>query len=198
MKHGLNTDKNKNTKENMSKRIKVPIDTVISRDEAEALVTDIANCENNRRKLQAQLDQEKLELESRYAASFELLDEQVQQNRDALKGWADQNPQLFEKKKSYDFACGTVGFRTGMPALKPLNKNWNMDKALQATMQHLPNFIIGKPVIDSAGLIAQREDPDIIAQLPKCGLRIVQQETFYVDPKLADTDARVSVTTEAK
>ena len=183
----------------MSKnRIKVEIDTIITREEADALVADIAGCENNRRVIQAKLDKEKLELESKYASEFELIDERVKQDRDALKGWAGQNPQLFEKKKSYEFACGTVGFRTGMPALKPLNKSWNMDKALQATMQHLPNFIIGKPVIDSAGLIAQREDPDIIAQLPKCGLRIVQQETFYVDPKLADTDARVSVTTEAK
>ena len=94
------------------------------------------------------------------------------------------NPEEFGKARSIQFTAGAVGFRTGMPRLALLNRSWTWEKSLASMEQLLPGFIRHKPEIDAAALINQRGEEFLQLALPKCGLKVVQDQGFYLDPKL--------------
>ena len=83
-----------------------------------------------------------------------------------------------------------VGFRTGTPKLALLNRQWTWEKVLAAVRQLLPNFIRETPTVDKEALIAQRDDQNLQYALPLCGMKIVQDESFYVEPKIEEVETR--------
>ena len=92
-------------------------------------------------------------------------------------------------------AHGTIGFRTGTPKLKTL-KGFTWASALELVKRILPGYIReGEPTIAKDKLLADREadevfinvgDGDTVSMaeaMKGCGLQVVQEETFYVEPK---------------
>ncbi len=88
---------------------------------------------------------------------------------------------------------GTLGFRTGTPALKLLSRAWNWQKVLEACQFILPAFIRNKPEIDKEQIIAQRDE--LREFLPKVGLKVDQGESFFVEPKLTEVETRQAIVT---
>lgn len=173
----------------MSKnRIKISLQLIRSRDEAEAVMHELANIANNKRKLVAKMDTEVLAAQSRYAAGIEQCEAEARAKTDALRMWAESNPQEFGKKKSIEFLAGVLGFRTGTPKLALLNRAWNWDKVTEAVCSFLPNFVRNKPEVDKEAILGQRDEEAIQAILPRVGLKVVQDESFYAEPKLTDAD----------
>lgn len=118
---------------------------------------------------------------------------------DVLQSFATENQaELFTKKKSLEMAHGTIGFRTGTPKLKTL-KGFTWASALQLAKKFLPfTYIRQTEEIAKDKLLADREmdeiavydtptgDPRIVSMkeaLAVCGIQVVQDETFYVEPK---------------
>lgn len=86
---------------------------------------------------------------------------------------------LFGKLKSAASSLATFGFRTGNPKLVLLNRKWKWDDVLAA--------LKGK---ERTELIRRKEeaDKDALKKLPDdelagFGLRIDQDETFFIEPK---------------
>jgi phage host-nuclease inhibitor protein Gam len=173
-----------------STRIKETITAPATRAEAEALMNEIALTVNNQRKLTAQMDATILAVREKYAESLSLCEDGVKLGMERMKLWALQNEREFGHAKSVQFAAGTIGFRTGMPEVALLNRQWTWKKALEAVEAFLPAFIRKKPEIDKEAIVAQREDAKVKAALPRVGLAVVQYETFYVDPKLETVQSR--------
>ena len=176
----------------MSKaRIKIKLPTITTRVEAEAVMNELSLAENNRRKKIAERDDMVLSVQEDYAAGIEACESAVKEKTDALRAWAEANPDQFAKdRKSIAFAAGTLGFRTGTPALKLL-RGWNWQKVTDACCVHLPNFLRSVPEVDKAALIGQREE--LAAAFPLIGVKINQGESFYVEPLLTDTKATKTV-----
>lgn len=169
----------------MSKnRIKTPLLTLTTRDEAEAVMNELALAANNRRKFTAGMDKRLLEVKAEFEPIFSEIDAAIAQKSDALRVWAESHPEEFGKKKSIDFLSGTLGFRTGTPKLALLNRSWNWAKVLEAALVYLPNFIRQKPELDKEQIIAQREELEPVFH--RVGVKVVQEESFYIEPKLTD------------
>jgi phage host-nuclease inhibitor protein Gam len=86
---------------------------------------------------------------------------------------------LFGKLKSAASSLGLFGFRTGNPTLKLLNRKWkwtDVVATLKATGRL--DLIITKEDPDKNGL---KKLPE--AELATIGLRIDQEETFFIEPK---------------
>jgi len=159
------------------------------RNNAEAAMHELALAANNRRKLIARLDAEKLAAERKYAADIEVCTQFIAEAEAALEAWAVANPEEFpKKKKSIKFASGTIGFRDGKPKLELASKTWSWEKALDAVQRFLPNFIRSAPEIDKAAIIAQANELE--PALRTCGLKVEQGEKFFAKPELTDTEVQ--------
>lgn len=182
-------------KTNMSKnRIKIPAPLVANRDEAEAAMNTLALAANNRRKLIVKLDAEELAVKEKYAANIAACEAEIKTQSDALRAWAEANPAEFGKRKSLDFAAGTLGFRTGTPKLKLLAR-WTWEKVLTAIQERAFNFIRTTPEVDKEAILtfysSASDKPAVEAKvLAPIGVKVVQDESFFVEPKLTDTEVQ--------
>lgn len=168
----------------MSKnRLKKTLELVVqTRDEAEARMRDLASAANTRVSLIAEMDAEILAIKKQYELQLAKQEALIKQAADDLEAWALANPDLFQKPKSIAMLSGTLGFRTGTPKLALLNRSWTWDKVTAAVVGLLPNFVRNKPEVDKEGLIASRDE--IEEFLPMVGLKVTQDEGFFIEPKL--------------
>ena len=129
----------------MSKsRIKIKLPSITTRDEAEAVMNELALAENNRRKFIARRDAEVLAINAKYETNLAACAEAVKEKSEILRAWAEATPTAFPKgRKSLDLVSGVIGFRTGTPKLALLSRAWNWDKVL-AALKASPLF---KPMI---------------------------------------------------
>jgi phage host-nuclease inhibitor protein Gam len=153
-------------------------------------MNDLANIANNRRKLAARLDAALLKLQSEAAPGLALCDTALTAKSDALRAWAESHPEEFSKgRKSIEFLSGTLGFRTGNPKLGLLSRAWNWDRVLEVLKSNpmYQTFVRTREEVDKEKLLAT-------AAQEKCfdcgymGMKITQDESFYVEPKLTDTN----------
>jgi phage host-nuclease inhibitor protein Gam len=172
----------------MSKlRIKVKLPEIQNRADAEQCMNFIASAANAKRMINAELDQKILDLKKQYDVDLSSFDEEMDLQTRMLQVWAEANPAEFPKgRKSIEFLSGTLGFRTGTPKLALLNRKWNWDSALAAVQSYLPNFIRNKPEIDKEAIVNQRNDDLMPESIQKCGMKVVQDESFYIEPKLTE------------
>jgi phage host-nuclease inhibitor protein Gam len=172
-------------------KVTLPAISLTTRDAAEAAMNEIALATNNKRKLAAQRDKQVLEINAHFERDFAEADAYIAVRTDALRQWADAHPEAFAKgRKSIDFLSGILGYRTGTPKLALLNRAWNWDKVTDAVCGWLPNFIRNKPEVDKEALLAQRDEPIIKETLPRVGLKVVQEESFYIEPNLTAFEER--------
>ena len=105
---------------------------------------------------------------------------------DVLQAYAMENRnELFSKRKSLETTHGTLGFRTGTPKLKTL-KGFTWASVLNLLKEFLPGYVrtIEEPAKDK--LLADREDEEVAALFPKVGVKVTQDEAFFVELKQED------------
>jgi phage host-nuclease inhibitor protein Gam len=174
------------------KRLKLPaVPAIKDRVAAETAVNEITSTMLNKRKLEAQRDGHLLDVENRYHSLLTDCDNFIAPRLSALQAWADAHPGEFPKgRKSIDLANGSLGYRTGTPKLKLLKK-----LTLKQLLERLKTLGLTRYMrqiweVNKDALIADRDkDPFGLKNL---GVEVVQEETFYVEPKLSDAEKRVS------
>ena len=184
----------------MSKtRIKINLPLLASREEVEYTVNELANVANNKRKLVARLDSAILKLKDEAAAGIAACDEALAAKTDALRAWAESHPEEFPKgRKSVVFLSGTVGFRTGTPKLALLSRAWNWDKVLEAVQSRAFSFTRTSTELDKDAILAFAAGSTDAADkqateekvLRPIGINVIQDESFYVEPKLTDAEVQ--------
>jgi phage host-nuclease inhibitor protein Gam len=183
-----------------TKRIKIAAPTisvsVSTRHDAERVLGEIAHCTAAKQKIVAEMDAAIQAIKDRCAPELANCDAFNKVATEALALWASANPAEFPKdRKSIQLTSGTIGFRTATPSLQLLNKKWNWEKVTEAVARILPAFIRSKPEVAKDNLLAQRDEEPIKAVLPMVGLKVVQGESFYVEPDL--TPVQIRQTAEA-
>jgi len=172
-----------------TKRITIRRRELATREEAEAAMHDLAAAANNKRRLTATMDKRILAIKEAAEPDLAACDALIKERTEELRGWAESHPELFEKKKSLELFAGRLGFRTGTPKLALLGRNFTWESVTQLVCQFLPNFIRSRPEVDKEAILAQRDEEAVKAILPRCGLKVVQQEGFYAEPTLTDAEA---------
>jgi phage host-nuclease inhibitor protein Gam len=180
------------TKGSMNNRIKLKTPALKTRAEMELLMREIAGLKLNETLLAANMDSELQGVRDSYEGRLASLAQVLEEKTAAAREWAEANPAEFGQRKSIEFTHGIAGFRTGTPKLKTVSKcKW--DSVLQ-TLRDLAwghAYIRVKEEINKEQILA-----DVAAQilneadLRKAGAQVVQEESFFVEPKLTRVDAR--------
>lgn len=168
-------------------RVKKPVMTVKTIEDAEAVMAEYAIADAKLRKINAKMDEQITAIRQKYADEIQEQIAKRDNHLDDLHLFAESNPQLFEKKKSLELTHGLIGFRTGTPKLK-LVKKMNWQGVLELLKLHNPHYVrtVEEPAKDK--LLADREDAGTKATMLKCGVEVVQEETFYIEPKQESQD----------
>jgi len=173
----------------MRSKLKLNTAHIATRADAEAAITAYAQLAINLKQTTAAMDAEVARIRDQYQARLDTLNRDLKDHTEALCEWAQTNPGEFAKgRKSIEFANGTLGFRTGTPKLALASRAWNWEKVLSAVQSILPSFVRGKLEVDKEAILGQRDG--LAEILPRVGLKITQDETFFVDPKLTDPETR--------
>lgn len=175
----------------MAKRVKKTIITGVSREAADEAFANYAKADAQMGKITAEIELQCAKIREKYANKLAELESERDTAFDTLQSFATENQaELFIKKKSLEMAHGVIGFRTGTPKLKTL-KGFTWASALQLVKEFLPGYIRQTEEIAKDKLLADRSAELTVnevatpmsGQMAKCGITVVQDETFYVEPK---------------
>ena len=170
--------------------------TTMTRIEAEALTGEIIRLQLERSKAQNEMEIRIASVREKYEGTIDSLTTQAAGKIEALRSWAEAHPQEFPKdRRSVAFVHGQVGFRTNPPKVEKTSKKLTWEDVLKNMRQDptLRPFIRQpEPELNKQALIDARDTLSKDA-LQGVGLRIVQGETFYVEPIAHGTDLNVAV-----
>lgn len=171
-------------------RIKLKIPEIKSRAEMEALVGEICALKINESKLKADMDDEIKAVREDYESDLSDTADRLNVRMQAAQAWAENHPAEFGKLKSIEMTHGVVGWRIGQPQLKTL-AGWTWDRVLERLQQvkAYAGFIRTKLEVDKQSILALRESL-LDGDLKNMGVRVVQDESFYVEPKTTKVENR--------
>ncbi len=166
-------------------RIKSTQPVLRTREAMESLIGEIAALKNQQRLLTAAMDEQIQAVRGQYEAQLAAQNEALDQKMALARGWSEANPHEFGASRSIETVHGVVGWRTGQPALKTL-PGWTFDRVLQ-TLKSMGalGYIRVKEEVHKQNLLSDR-DALGAEKLREIGLRVVQEETFFVEPKLTE------------
>lgn len=181
-----------------TKRQKKTIITGVTREAADEAFATYAKSDAQLQKISAEIELQCAKIREKYQDRISELSKSKIESFDILQSYATENQaELFSKKKSLEMAHGTIGFRTGTPKLKTL-KGFTWASALQLVKEFLPSYVRTSEEIAKDKILADRDmecvdvrDHDTVTgpmglYMAKCGIQVVQDETFYVEPKQED------------
>ena len=183
----------------MATRQKKTVISGVTREAADVAFATFAKADASINKINADIELQCAKIREKRQAELTVLTQERDQAFDTLQAFATENQaELFSKKKSLDMAHGTIGFRTGTPKLKTL-KGFTWASALQLAKKFLPaTYIRQTEDIAKDRLLADRDLEDVAVYdtatgdprdvpmkeaMAVCGIQVVQDETFYVEPK---------------
>jgi phage host-nuclease inhibitor protein Gam len=175
-------------------RITLETSIIQTRAEMEALVGQIAALQLQLNERTARMDQDLTDIRAQYEGVLDHLAQEIQTRTALVEGWADSHPEEFpEGKKSIDIVHGSIGFRTDPPKVLPVRKRFTV-KIIVSLLKKVawgPKYIRQPdPQIDKEAILQDRKTLTE-EQLAKVGLKIVQDESFYIDLKATPTETRI-------
>lgn len=172
----------------MAKRVKKVILSGITSEQMETAFAEYATADAKLVKINATMDEQITKIREKYSDDILKLSDQKDKSFEVIQAFAQENREdLFAKKKSLDAAHGTFGFRTGTPKLKTM-KGFTWASALELIKVFLPNYVrkTEEPAKDK--LLADRDNKKVSENLSKCGIEVVQDETFFIELKKEETE----------
>lgn len=176
-----------------SARIKTTSPLIATREQAERLLGEIAGLTITRNAIANNLDADIKLARDKAEPQITALNQQLKEKTELLRGWAEANPEEFGKRKSIVFAHGVLGFRTGTHKLKTLTRHtWDTVLARLRAVGWGAAYVRVKEETDKERIIADfNQDLLSDGELTAIGVRVVQDEAFFVEPKLEE-DAKAA------
>lgn len=154
----------------------------ITREQAETAFAEFAEADAKQQSITAKMDVQITKIREAKADELTALTEKKNAAFEVMQVWAESNRDEFGKKKSIELTHGTIGFRIGMPKLNQI-KGFNAESIAKLVKALLPTYIRTKAEVNKELLLADREKPVVKNKLAEVGLKVVQDETFFVEPK---------------
>ena len=173
----------------MAPRIKLT--QQITRARAEQITGEIAFLQLNKNDQSIEMDRQITQIREMYETGFAALDKEIREKTALLETWAANNPDEFPKnRKSIDMVHAVIGYRTGMPKLKTLLK-WTWSRVLDAILAaKIDQYTVVKVTVNKDAIISEHNQLLITNDtLKPLGIEVVQDETFFVEPKLQELAA---------
>jgi phage host-nuclease inhibitor protein Gam len=176
----------------MTNRIKLPA-MILSRMRAEEILGEIAVLKLEEREQKNALDRQLTAARERYEEPLSTLGKQIEEKTAVLERWAEQNPEEFARgRKSIEMIHGLLGYRTGTPKLKLLRGcSWDSVLLIVKNLAKFAGFVRVKEEVNKEAILAAASASRINDdELKQIGVKVVQEEAFFVEPKLEDQVAR--------
>jgi phage host-nuclease inhibitor protein Gam len=110
-----------------------------------------------------------------------------------LERWADENRTEFGKLKSLEMTHGQIGWRMSTPSLGLLKKVTWKEVLRRLMSMRFRRFVRNKPEVAKDLILAYREKLEARGLLAKIGVEVVQEESFFAEPTVPETEARQEV-----
>lgn len=173
----------------MAKREKKVILTGVTSEQMETAMAHYATADAEMAKINAAMDVQFTAIRDKYAARLAQLACDKDSAFEVVQVYATENRDtLFGKKKSLENSHGVLGFRTGTPKLKT-RKGFTWGAVLELIKTIAPSFVRTSEEVAKDRLLADRESEEVVALMPRIGVEVVQDETFYIELKKEETVA---------
>lgn len=160
----------------------------ISREQFENAFAEYAAADARFQQVTAKMDVDITRIREKYQDQLAQLQDQKDKAFETMQVFALENKdEVFAKRKSIETVHGLAGFRTGTPKLKTL-KGFTWGAVTNLLKEFLPGYvrISEEPAKDK--LLADRDNEEVAAQFQRVGIEVVQDETFFVEPRKEKTE----------
>lgn len=176
----------------MTKREKKVVLSGVTREQMETAMSEYAIADAAMVQINARLDEQFTRLREAQADRLAELSAQKNKSFDVVQVYATENRDtLFAKRKSIENSHGVFGFRVGMPQLKQL-KGFTWAAVLDLAKEFAPQFTRSTVELAKDKLLAERDNKGVDEVLDKIRVRVVQDETFFVELKKETTHEQTS------
>ena len=141
-------------------------------------------------RLGTEMDDHIQEIMDQYTDDIDLLKGKQALLFAVIKGYclANKESLLSDGKKSFENLYAKIGFRTATPSLKLL-KGVKWEDVLENLKTVLPAYIRTEEVPDKERLIADRDKEEVAGKFEELGVKVSQEEKFFVDLKKVEVAA---------
>lgn len=164
-------------------RQKKTIISNVSREAMEEAFGAYTTADARQRALTADMDEKIIDIRNSYSDELAKLENEKKEAFEKMQVFATENrDELFSKRKSMETTHGVLGFRIGTPKLKA-RKGFTWAAVLELLKVKAPAYLRQTVEIAKDRLLAERELEDTRIIMDACCIDVVQDETFYVEPK---------------
>jgi phage host-nuclease inhibitor protein Gam len=154
--------------------------TIETRAQFESTVDEICKLQLDREQHVTLRDRYLAEVQEQHNPAIERISQDISAKLLLCEKYATTHyDSLFGKLKSAASSLGIFGFRTGNPKLVLLNRKWKWDDVLNALRSTGRTELIRRKEEADKDALKKLSDPE----LATLGLRIDQDEAFYIEPK---------------
>jgi phage host-nuclease inhibitor protein Gam len=169
----------------MATRQKKKVITNVTPDQASDSSRLYAEAYTSKKKIEAKMNEEINKVKAKYQEDITDLDEQMKEQYEYLNVFAAEQKENWGKKKSLEMLHTIIGFRTGTPKIK-CDKGFNWTSVTELLKEHFPDYVRTVSEPNKEKLIADREEEGFDKVCKKAHIEVVQDETFFVEPKVEE------------
>jgi phage host-nuclease inhibitor protein Gam len=159
--------------------------TIHTRQELDAVVENIVQLQLDRSELEREQEQEIAAIRQKFRPPLAELDRYLLTETTWVEAWARAHEEAFAgEKRSLACTHATIGFRVSPPRVDRASRKWTWSEI----SAKLAEFAWGRrylrqpaPEVNKEALLADRAEL-LPAELKKAGLKIVQEERFFITP----------------
>lgn len=149
---------------------------------------ELAKNEATLAKKEAQMNEQINRIKEKYAAETKERQYIVDTLRSEIEAFCIKNKSEFDKQRSREFQFGVIGFRISPPKVVLLNRKYNMKTVIELVKRVFSNgYLRIKEELDKETILADYSQQKLDdSKLAAIGLKIDQDETFFVEPKFEE------------
>lgn len=168
-------------------RTKKKVVSNVTLEQAQEASQSFAVDSNKLQKIEAKMNEEITKVRSRYQDEITELKEKLEEPTEVLEVYATEQKTTWGKKKSVELLHCIIGFRTGTPkVVKDKKFTWDAVLELMQKNKTFSKFIRTKSEINKEAILAEKNEAVLNQMLEDCYIKIDQDETFFVQPKVEE------------
>jgi phage host-nuclease inhibitor protein Gam len=158
--------------------------SITSRHELDAVVENIVQLQLNRAEIEREQEQEIASVRQKFRAPLAEIERYLTLETSWVETWARNHPEAFRDRQSMTLTHAAIGFRVSPHRVDRASRKWTWG----AIAQKLGELAWGRRYLRQPALEVNKEvlladrDELVAAELRQVGLKIVQEERFYIAP----------------
>jgi phage host-nuclease inhibitor protein Gam len=177
----------------MTRRIKTLAPQIQTRAQADELLGEVRSLVIEQAEIELTMEREIQQIQETHAKRLDKIKTALTAMVEQLERWADENRTEFGKLKSLEMTHGQIGWRMSTPSLGLLKKVTWKEVLRRLMSMRFRRFVRNKPEVAKDLLLAYREKLEARGLLEKIGVEVVQEESFFAEPTVPETEARQEV-----